>query len=151
MGAVLSEVFNEMAAILLLYAVIGIKLKQSLIVAFGIIVGPSVLNWVSSNDKVDLIAKLSIAILLFLVGFKLDLHIIKTLDPVALSAGISQMVFTWVFGFLIALALGMDTISAIYFSVALTFSKIIIIVKLLSDKRELDQLHDKIVIGFLIV
>ena len=81
MGAFLSEVFNEMAAILLLYAVIGIKLKQSLIVAFGIIVGPSVLNWVSSNDKVDLIAKLSIAILLFLVGLKLDLHIIKNNGP----------------------------------------------------------------------
>ena len=87
MGAFLSEVFNEMAAILLLYAVIGIKLKQSLIVAFGIIVGPSVLNWVSSNDKVDLIAKLSIAILLFLVGLKLDLHIIKNNGPSGSSNG----------------------------------------------------------------
>jgi len=36
-------------------------------------------------------------------------------------------------------------------AVALTFSSTIIIVKLLSDKRELEQLHGRIAIGFLIV
>jgi predicted Kef-type K+ transport protein len=36
-------------------------------------------------------------------------------------------------------------------SVALTFSSTIIIVKLLSDKREVDTLHGRIALGFLIV
>jgi hypothetical protein len=36
-------------------------------------------------------------------------------------------------------------------AVALTFSSTIIIVKLLSDKRELEQLHGRIAVGFLIV
>ncbi len=35
-------------------------------------------------------------------------------------------------------------------AVALTFSSTIIIVKLLSDKQELDSLHGRIAIGFLI-
>jgi predicted Kef-type K+ transport protein len=35
--------------------------------------------------------------------------------------------------------------------VALTFSSTIIIVKLLSDKREIDSLHGRIAVGFLIV
>jgi predicted Kef-type K+ transport protein len=35
--------------------------------------------------------------------------------------------------------------------VALTFSSTIIIVKLLSDKREIDALHGQIALGFLIV
>jgi Kef-type K+ transport system membrane component KefB len=42
-------------------------------------------------------------------------------------------------------------VEALYVAVALTFSSTIIIVKLLSDKRELDALHGRIAIGFLIV
>lgn len=52
-------------------------------IAVGILVGPSVLGWVSANDQVDLLAKLGIALLLFVVGLKLDLHIIRTMGPVA--------------------------------------------------------------------
>jgi predicted Kef-type K+ transport protein/Trk K+ transport system NAD-binding subunit len=70
---------------------------------------------------------------------------------VALATGIGQIVFTSVFGFLIAVALGMDTLTATYVAVALTFSSTIIIVKLLSDKREIDALHGRIAVGFLIV
>jgi predicted Kef-type K+ transport protein len=42
-------------------------------------------------------------------------------------------------------------VAAVYVAVALTFSSTIIIVKLLSDKREIDALHGRIAIGFLIV
>ncbi|HEY7866058.1 MAG TPA: cation:proton antiporter [Psychromonas sp.] len=45
----------------------------------------------------------------------------------------------------------MTSVSALYVAVALTFSSTIIIVKLLSDKREVDTLHGRIAIGFLIV
>ncbi|MCI5040736.1 MAG: cation:proton antiporter, partial [Donghicola eburneus] len=53
--------------------------------------------------------------------------------------------------FLIALALGLDPLTAVYVAIALTFSSTIIIVKLLSDKREIDSLHGRIALGFLIV
>jgi Kef-type K+ transport system membrane component KefB len=55
------------------------------------------------------------------------------------------------FGFLIALALGLQLVAAVYVAIALTFSSTIIIVKLLSDKREIDSLHGRIAVGFLIV
>jgi Kef-type K+ transport system membrane component KefB/Trk K+ transport system NAD-binding subunit len=71
--------------------------------------------------------------------------------PVALATGIGQVVFTSVFGFFLTLALGFDTVPALYIAVALTFSSTIIIVKLLSDKREIDALHGRIAVGFLIV
>ncbi|PHS26167.1 MAG: sodium:proton exchanger [Methylophaga sp.] len=157
MTPIFSDVFTEMAALLLVAAIIGaigVRLRQPLIVAFiavGIIVGPSVLGWVSANDQVDLLAKMGIALLLFVVGLKLDLHIIRTMGLVALATGLGQVIFTSVVGFFIAIALGMSTISALYVAVALTFSSTIIIVKLLSDKREIDMLHGRIAIGFLIV
>ncbi len=84
-----------------------------------------------------------------MVGLKLDLHIIRTMGPVALATGLGQIFFTSVVGYFIAIALGMEPVTALY--VALTFSSTIIIVKLLSDKREVDALHGRIAIGFLIV
>lgn len=155
--SVFADIFTEMAVLLLLAAVIGaiaVRLRQPLIVAFiavGILVGPSVLGWVTANDQVDLLAKLGITLLLFVVGLKLDLHIIRTMGPVALATGLGQVAFTSIIGYFIALTLGMTPIAALYVAVALTFSSTIIIVKLLSDKREVDTLHGRIALGLLIV
>ncbi len=141
MTSIFGDVFTEMAALLLIAAIIGaigVRLQQPLIVAFivvGILVGPSVLGWVSANGQVDLLAKLGIALLLFVVGLKLDLHIIRTMGSVALATGLGQVFFTSVIGYFIAIALGMDPVTALYVAVALTFFSTIIIVKLLSDKR----------------
>lgn len=149
--------FYEFAALLVLAAgvgFVGLLLRQPLIVSFiavGIVAGPSVLNIAQSDEQIDLLAELGIAVLLFLVGLKLDFNLVRTLGPVALVTGLGQVIFTTVFGFAIGLALGLDALTAIYVAVALTFSSTIIIVKLLSDKREIDSLHGRIALGFLIV
>ena len=55
------DIFTEMAVLLLLAAgvgAVGVRLRQPLIVAciaVGILVGPSVLGWVSANDQIDLL------------------------------------------------------------------------------------------------
>ncbi len=153
----MESIFTEMTVILAISAAVGLiatRLKQPLIVAFivvGILVGPSGFDLVTSHEQLHLLAEMGIAILLFVVGLKLDLHLIRTMGPVALATGLGQVLFTSVFGFLIALALGFSAVSALYVAVALTFSSTIIIVKLLSDKREIDSLHGRIAIGFLIV
>jgi Kef-type K+ transport system membrane component KefB/voltage-gated potassium channel Kch len=129
-------------------------LRQPLVVAFiavGILAGPDVLGLATSTEYISLMAEISIAVLLFLVGLKLDLKLVRTLGSVAIATGLGQVAFTAVFGFLICIALGIDWLSSTYIAVALTFSSTIIIVKLLSDKREIDSLHGRIALGFLIV
>jgi Kef-type K+ transport system membrane component KefB len=151
------NVFYQIGAILGLAAAGGalaLLLRQPLIVAFiavGILLGPSGFGVVVHSSEIELFARLGIALLLFVVGLKLDVHIIRTVGPVALLTGLGQVIFTSVVGYLIALALGMEHVTAIYVAVALTFSSTIIIVKLLSDKREVDSLHGRIAVGFLIV
>jgi len=149
--------FYQFAAILALAAgagAVGLLLRQPLIVMFiavGIGVGPAGMGITRSGDGIDLLARMGIAVLLFLVGLRLDLHVIRSMGPVALATGLGQVAFTSVVGFLICLSLGMAVVPAIYVAVALTFSSTIIIVKLLSDKREIDALHGRIAVGFLIV
>ena len=150
-------VFAEVALLLFLAAgvgLIGVLLRQPLIVSFiavGLIAGPSVLDIVQSKEEIELLAELGIAVLLFLVGIKLDVNLIRSLGVVSLMTGLGQVAFTSVFGFLIGLGLGFSALESLYIAVALTFSSTIIIVKLLSDKREIDSLHGQVALGFLIV
>ncbi|MGY6501844.1 MAG: cation:proton antiporter [Acidimicrobiales bacterium] len=133
---------------------LALLLRQPLIVAYlaaGVLVGPTALGWVTADDQVSLLAHVGVSVLLFLVGLKLDLRLIRTTGPVALATGMGQVVFTSGVGFVLALMLGFSTTNSIYIAVALTFSSTIIIVKLLSDKRELEELHGRIAVGFLIV
>jgi Kef-type K+ transport system membrane component KefB len=153
----LETLFQQVAVLLIITAAIGAAarmLHQPLIIAFivvGVLVGPNFLAIVQVEGAVELLAQLGIALLLFIVGLKLDLRVIRTLGPVALATGLGQVFFTSVVGYFIALALGFDAVAALYIGIALTFSSTIIIVKLLTDKGELDQLHGRIAIGFLIV
>ena len=155
--AIHANVFHEIAAILAIAAIIGAighKMRQPLIVSFlavGVLVGPSALGIIESHGQIELLANIGISLLLFVVGLKLDLHIIRTVGPVALATGLGQVIFTSLIGFAIALAMNIPILSAAYVAVALTFSSTIIIVKLLSDKKEIDSLHGRIAIGFLLV
>jgi Kef-type K+ transport system membrane component KefB/Trk K+ transport system NAD-binding subunit len=150
-------VFYEIALILSLATLLGLLgqwLRQPLIIMFlatGILAGPGFLGIIRSYDQIEMLAQIGIALLLFIVGLKLDWHLIRTTGPVALATGLGQILFTSAIGMGIALGLGMTLIRSAYVAVALTFSSTIIIVKLLSDKKEIDSLHGQIAIGFLIV
>jgi Kef-type K+ transport system membrane component KefB len=151
------SVFAEFAALLVLAGVVGavgLVAGQPLVVSFiavGILAGPAVLGIVRSGDPIRLLSELGIAVLLFLVGIKLDVSLVRRLGLVSVATGLGQVGFTAAFGLLIALALGYGAVEGLYIGVALTFSSTIIIVKLLSDKREIDSLHGQIAVGFLIV
>ena len=152
-----SSLFKEFALLLAIAVAVGFigqLLRQPLIVAFiaaGILIGPPVLGLVEHNLAMELLAEFGIALLLFVVGLKLDLHLIRTLGPVALATGLGQITFTSLLVYLLCSLLGLAPIHALYIAAAMSFSSTIIIVKLLSDKREIDSLHGRIAIGFLIV
>lgn len=149
--------YAEVSLILLAAAAlgaIGLLLRQPLIIVYillGVALGPSGVELVKSQDIIDLLAQVGIAILLFLVGLELNPDYVRRIGAVAVATGLGQLTFTIILGFLITLLLGKDWLTALYLAIALTFSSTIIIVKLLSDKRELDTLHGRIAIGFLIV
>jgi Kef-type K+ transport system membrane component KefB len=153
----LESPFSELALLLLICALAGalfVRLRQPVLIAYivvGIAVGPAGFGSVAAHDQIDLLAQIGVTVLLFVVGLKLDLKHIRNIGAVALATGLGQLAFTITFGFALTWLLGKAPMEALYVAVALTFSSTIIIVKLLSDKRELDSLHGRIAVGFLIV
>lgn len=149
--------FGTTALILVLAATVAFlahRARQPLIIAFilvGVVVGPSALDWVNNAEALDLFAEIGIAILLFLVGLKLDVNLVRSVGPVALATGLGQIAIMAIVGFGISMLFGLDLIAAAVVGVAITFSSTIIVVKLLSDQRELDELHGRVALGLLIV
>ena len=154
----MSVIFVDIALILALatiLAAIFAKLHQPLVVAYllvGIIAASSgILKGLTGGPTLDFFAELGIAFALFLIGLELRFSEIKQIGRAAVFLGVGQVIFTSLFGFLIATALGISSKEALYLAFALTLSSTIIVIKLLEQKRDLDSLYGKITIGYLIV
>lgn len=150
-------IFFELTVVIFLAAVISIFfrfLKQPPVLAFiitGIIVGPLGPFGFDSHDFMQSLASIGITLLLFMIGLELNIRELKSVGKNALTAGIAQMFFTSILGFGISSMLGFSQLTSIYIGVGLAFSSTILIIKLLSDKRDLKSLYGKITVGVLLV
>ncbi len=129
-------------------------LKQPLIIGYiltGIVVGPYFLNAIQHQLSLEIFSYLGISFLLFIGGLSLKPKLIKSVGKIALATGIGQMVLTFTPAYFISKYYGFSTIASIYIGFAMAFSSTIIIVKLLSDKNNLESLHGRIAIGLLII
>lgn len=91
-------VFSEFAALLLISAAAGalsLWLRQPVLIAYivvGIVAGPALLGLVRAHDQIDLLAQVGVAVLLLVVGLKLDLQHVRHIGPVALATGLDPEV-----------------------------------------------------------
>ena len=152
-----ASVFVELSIILLLVIIFSTLMKvlrQPLIIGYiltGIAASPLFLDVLHSHEALSIFAELGITILLFIVGLNLNPQVIREVGMVSLITGVGQVIFTSAIGYLIMLGLGFSHMTSLYVSIALAFSSTIIVMKLFSDKGELETLHGRISIGFLLV
>lgn len=151
------SVFTEISLLIVLAATISAimrALKQPLIIGYiltGLLVGPSVLGVVKSPESIELLGSFGIALLLFIVGLGLNPKVIKEVGKVSLITGVGQIALTVGLSYILVTTLGYDSTTALFIGIALAFSSTIIILKLLSDKKEQNKLYGKIAIGLLLV
>lgn len=148
---------EQLSIILLLATIIGFLsrfLKQPLVIAYlatGALLAYLGFFNPSTKETLVLFSDIGIMFLLFLVGLEINYQSLRLVGKTSLIIGIGQIIFTSMLGFVICSVLGFSYLSSLYISVALTFSSTIIIVKLLSDKKDLNSLYGKISVGFLLV
>jgi Kef-type K+ transport system membrane component KefB len=151
------DLFLEFTTIVLLATLLSIVmrvLKQPLVIAYiltGILISPQFFNLIHTKDYIELFSKMGITILLFIVGLNLSPKVIKEVGKVSIIGGLFQILLTAFYGWIAATLLGITLVPALYIGVALSFSSTIIVLKLLSDKGELQKLHGKVSIGILLV
>lgn len=151
------DLFLELSLIIAIGAGIALimrLLKQPLIIGHiltGILVGPSALSLISSADTIEVFSKIGIALLLFIIGLGLNPKIIREVGKVTLIAGAVQIILTGAAGFAVGALFGLSKTESVVLGTALSFSSTIIILKLLSDKKEQSRLYGKITVGILLI
>ncbi len=129
-------------------------LKQPLIIGHiltGIVVGPLVFHVLNSVNTIQTFSNIGIALLLFIIGLGLNPRVIKEVGKIAAVAGFIEVGIISFVSIIVAKELGFNYKQAIFLGIALSFSSTIIILKLLSDKKESNRLYGKITIGILII
>lgn len=149
----MNSIFLELAVVLILAGSIAVLVsffKQPSIIAYiitGLIVGPFGYYHLQQREVFDALGQIGITLLLFMVGLELDLAQLKTIGRAALFTGIGQVIFTTSIGYLILRALRFPAQASLLIAPALTFSSTIIVVKLLTEKHDLQSLYGKLVAG----
>jgi Kef-type K+ transport system membrane component KefB len=130
-------------------------LKQPLIVAYilaGLVAGPLFLNLVNGGEEFfAAFAEFGIVLLLFVVGLSLNFEYIKKMGKAVVGGGLLQFLVTSVLGFGLMTWMDFEFTSALFVGVAITFSSTIIVIKLLADKKDLESVYGRYVVGVLLV
>lgn len=153
----MESIFIELSAIIVIstaLALLAKVIKQPIILAFigtGVILGPVGLNILKSHELIDVLSSFGIALLLYMVGIELDIKKFKSLSWPTLLAGFGQILGTGTVGWLVGRLLGFSAVEAWFIAVTLTLSSTIIVVKLLSEKRQLESLYGRITVSILLL
>jgi Kef-type K+ transport system membrane component KefB/Trk K+ transport system NAD-binding subunit len=154
----MEQIFLQLAIILLTAFIISYLVslfKQPIIIGYiiaGILISPFIIKLGISTDVISVFSDFGIAFLLFIVGLHLNPKTLKEIGISSLIIGLFQIILTFGVSFLISFGLlGFSAIASIYIGIALSFSSTILIMKLLSDKQDLESLYAKISIGVLIL
>lgn len=152
------NIFLQMAALLGITVTTAFfirLLKQPLVVAYilaGILAGPVFLNVINGSEAFfNAFAQFGIVLLLFVVGLSFNLTHLKSVGKDIFVGGTLQFFFTSLLGMVIMRWLGFGWISAAFVAVAITFSSTIIIVKLLGDKKDLETVYGRYIVGILVI
>jgi Kef-type K+ transport system membrane component KefB/voltage-gated potassium channel Kch len=153
----MDTVFSGLSLIIVIGAAVALIMRligQPLIIGYiltGILVGPAVLHLITSPDTLALFSDLGIALLLFIIGLGLNPQIVREVSKTATYVGVIQVGAITALGWIIGTALGLSSTSAAILGASLAFSSTIIILKMLSDKKEQSRLYGKIAISVSLV
>lgn len=135
------------------FALIAKAIKQPLIPAYiitGLLIGP-ILGIIHVNEEIQLLSELGVAFLLFIVGLEISFKKIKDVGFASFAATLPQIFLIFLVGLFIASKFFLSSTEAIYLGFILAFSSTMVVVKTLADRREINTLHGRIVLGIMLV
>ncbi len=129
-------------------------LRQPLIIAYltaGLTLSAFRLVDPSLAETLKFLPEIGIAFLLFLVGIEMDFRELKQVGRAIFIASVGQILITFVIGMLLLLGIGFQIKESLYLAVGLSFSSTILVVKFLTERKEILSLHGKLAVGILLV
>jgi len=118
----------------------------------GTLVGPGLLNWVTSDEEtIRSIAEIGVALLLFTIGLEVNGQRLKQLAHRGMFVGILQIITTGVIGMVVASVLGCSGSTSIIIGAMAALSSTAVVARVLQDRSELDSEHGRLTFSILLV
>lgn len=148
------------------------KIKQPLIPAYiltGLLIGPGITfitdktqifyligytgtaALAHNSELIMFLSEIGIAFLLFMVGMEIDFKRLKDVELVSSVSALIHLLVLFPLGYFLAQFLGFTPIESAYLGIIVVFSSTMIVLKILSDRKELDTLHGRIIIALLLL
>ncbi|MEO6032870.1 MAG: monovalent cation:proton antiporter-2 (CPA2) family protein, partial [Burkholderiaceae bacterium] len=129
--------------------------------AVGVLIGPNAMALAQDSEGIRYLAEFGVVFLMFVIGLEFNLPKLKTMRRMVFGLGLSQVALTMVAVVLGNLALvwglrlaghsgGLSWQSSVAIGGALAISSTALVVKLLSERLELDSEHGRRVMGVLL-
>lgn len=153
----MANIFFDIGIIVIIASIVGFfakLLKQPLIPAYiltGLLIGPFSIGLITDIEIIKTLSEIGIAFLLFVVGLELDFRKLRNIGMIASVGGTIKTAVLFILGLIVAVLLGFGQREALYIGLIIAFSSTMVVIKILSDKRELDTLHGRIIIGILLM
>lgn len=129
------------------------RLKLPIIIGFlitGMFTGPFGFGLVSSVHQVEVLAEIGILLLLFTIGIEFSFKEMLRLRRSVLIGGSLQVLLTTVIIAIIAYSIAPDINEAIFIGFLVALSSTAILLKIYSEKGEIETPHGKILLSILI-
>ncbi len=155
----------ELTLLYLLAAVLGVvgcrflKLPPMLgYLVVGVVIGPNALAFAQNSEGIRHLAEFGVVFLMFVIGLEFNLHKLKAMRHFVFGLGLFQVVLTILIVTTVSIFLsvmaptlwGMRWQTALTLAGAMAMSSTAIVIKLMSDRLELDSEHGKRVLGVLL-
>ncbi len=129
------------------------KLRLPAIVGFllaGVIMGPHGLRLIRNAEQVETLAEIGIVLLLFTIGIEFSLRQLLTTSRTITAAGIFQILLTTLIILALSVVLGYPAPVGIFYGFLVSLSSTAIVLKIYSDRGEVDALHGRLAAGMLL-
>ncbi len=115
----------------------------------GAILGPHGLGFVDA-EEIKVIAEVGVVLLLFTIGLELSLERLRPILKQVATGGLIQVGLTFLVTFGIAIFVGKAPKQAVFFGFVFALSSTAVVLRLLSERRELDAPHGRFIVGALV-
>ncbi len=155
-GAELVSSVELQISLLLFVSLLGYliaqRIGQSIVIGeilVGIVIGPSLLGWITYTSFIQSTATMGAIFLLFVVGLQTKFKEIYTLKAGVIA--LIGVIVPWLGGYWLAKAFGYNLVSSIYVGTALTATSIAITAHVLKEMGKLDTPAAKAIIGAAVI
>ncbi len=152
----MAEIIQDLTLLLLVSLPINLlfhKIKWPSIMGYlvaGVLIGPHALGLISDPESVEHLAEIGVILLMFLIGLDFSLsHILKNVGQI-FSAGTLQLGLTTLVVALISSAFGTSLQTGLIFGILVGLSSTAIVLKMITDRAEIDTAHGRVGIGVLL-